>query len=251
MNTDFLESLGLTLSQAKAYVVLIEKGELSPPEVAQATGESRTNSYMVLDKLSELGLIERLETAKRVTYRANNPIALEKLTTERRKSLVEAENRVKSLMPQLLSYFYSFTEKPGVRLLQGIDGLKEIYKDTLQTKKDIYFVRTPKEVETLGADYFERYKQKRADLGIVTYAYTQDTPHSREQSVKDRQFNMQRTWLCQQDYTAPVEINVYGDKTAFLAFGDEVMGVIVQSPAVAEAMRQLLGLVSHSADRAQ
>ena len=45
---------------------------------------------------------------------------------------------VKQSMPQMLSYFYSFTEKPGIRLLQGEEGLKEIYQDTLRTKKDIF-----------------------------------------------------------------------------------------------------------------
>ena len=32
-------------------------------------------------------------------------------------------------------------------------------------------------------------------------------------------------------------------KTAFLAFGDEFMGVIIQSPYIAESMRQLLRMI--------
>jgi hypothetical protein len=54
-----------------------------------------------------------------------------------------------------------------------------------------------------------------------------------------------RTWIPSEGYTAPVEIDVYGDKTAFLAFGDEFMGVIVQSPYIAESMRQMMRMIGN------
>lgn len=41
MTPDLLKTIGLTDSQAKTYLLLIEKGELSPPEVSKLSGESR------------------------------------------------------------------------------------------------------------------------------------------------------------------------------------------------------------------
>ena len=240
MNEELLKSLGLSASQAKAYIALTQKGELTPPEVASLTGESRTNAYMVLDKLEELRLIEKITNGKRISYQPQNPIALERLAEERRQLFSQTEDRVKQAMPQLLSYFYSFTEKPGIRLLQGVEGLKEIYKDTLRTKEDIYFLRTPVEVKTMGEDFFIRYKKRRVELGITTYAFTQDTPGARRHARTDKANKMIRTWLEPESYTAPVEINVYGDKVALLAYGEDIMGVIIQNPPIAEAMRQVM-----------
>lgn len=243
MNPELLHYLGLSPSQATTYLKLIEKGELTPPAVARLTGESRTNAYMILQRLEELGLVEKIETAKKLKYQPLNPIALERLAEERRAETVEVENKIKHSMPQMLSYYYSFTEKPGIRLLQGPEGLKEIYKDTLRTKKDIYFLRTPSEVKTLGDEYFSRYKQKRAQLGITTHAFTQDTPQARKYATDDKLNKMARIWIKPESYDAPVEINVYGDKVAFLSYGEEIMGVIVQSPSVAESLRQILKLM--------
>lgn len=240
MDVQLLERIGLTKTQAKAYIALIQKGELSPPEVAKQIGESRTNAYMILAKLEELELIEKVQKASKLTYQPLNPIALEKLAETNTHSVVKAEEDIKHSMPQMLSYFYSFTEKPGIRLLQGTDGLKEIYQDTLRAKQDIYFLRSPAEVKSLGGNFFERYKKRRAFLGIKTYAFTHDNPDGRKWSADDEINKMIRTWIKPEDYTAPVEIDVYGDKVAFLAFGEDAMGVIIQSPHIAEAMRQIL-----------
>ncbi|HSX27682.1 MAG TPA: helix-turn-helix domain-containing protein [Patescibacteria group bacterium] len=244
MNPELLQAIGLTKSQALTYLKLIEKGELSPPEVAELTGESRSNSYMILQRLEQLGLVEKLEKSKKLVYQPQNPLALEQLAEQKKQDSMRIENQIKHSMPHMLSYFYSFTEKPGIRLLQGVDGLKEIYTDTLRTKQDIYFLRTPAEVITLGADYFERYKKRRAALGIKTHAFTQESPSARRYAVDDKINKMVRTWLKPEAYDAPVEINVYGDKVAFLAYGEDVMGVIIQNPPIAEAMRQLLNLIS-------
>jgi sugar-specific transcriptional regulator TrmB len=243
MNPQLLEDIGLSKSQAKVYLRLIEKGELTPPEVAKLTGETRSNAYMILQKLEGLGLIEKIEQTKKVAYQPLNPVALEKLVEDRRKESVMTENKIKQAMPQMLSYFYTFTEKPGIRLLQGEEGLKEIYTDTLRSKEDIYFLRTPSEVKVLGDDFFMRYKKKRADLGIKTYAFTKPTAFSRLLAADDKKNNMIRTWIDEDEYDAPVEINVYGDKVAFLAFGEEVMGVIIQNKPIADSMRQLLTML--------
>lgn len=243
MNPQLLQNLGLSPSQATAYLKLIEKGELTPPEVAKVTGESRTNAYMILQKLEDSGLVEKVETAKKLKYQPLNPVALERLAEEKRVETAKIEHQIKQSMPQMLSYFYSFTEKPGIRLLQGVEGIKEIYKDTLRTKKDIYFLRTPAEVKTLGDEYFSKYKQKRAQLGITTYAFTQDSPQARKYAADDGLNKMARSWLKPDAYDAPVEVNVYGDKVAFLAYGEEIMGVIIQSPAIAESIRQIFKLI--------
>jgi sugar-specific transcriptional regulator TrmB len=243
MNPQLLQELGLTKSQAIVYLRLVEKGELSPPTIAKLTGESRSNAYMILQRLEELGLVERLEKTNKISYQPTNPLALERLAEERRKKVTGVEGQIKQAMPQMLSYFYSFTEKPGIRLLQGVEGLKEIYNDTIRTKEDIYFLRTPLEVEVMGREYFYRYKKKRASLGIKTNAYTVDTPRARELSHDDKTNKMVRTWIKQKDYNAPVEINIYGDKVSFLSYGNDIMGVIIQSPSIAESMRQVFKLI--------
>ena len=52
---DIIRKAGLTESQAKGYLALIEHGMLTPTELADHTSESRTNAYMICEKLEKLG----------------------------------------------------------------------------------------------------------------------------------------------------------------------------------------------------
>lgn len=147
-----IRKAGLTESQAHSYLALIEHGQLTPAELAEKTGESRTNGYMICEKLASLGLATKKDDRK-VVYRPTHPSALESLAERRRKVLVRNEQEVKRSLSPLLDMFYAVSETPGTRTLQGVEGIKEVYADTLRTKSDIYLVRTTADTPDLGIDF--------------------------------------------------------------------------------------------------
>ena len=55
-----LESLGLTFIQAKAYLTLIQLGRAKAGEIHKNAGVARQDIYRVLEKLQEIGLIEKV-----------------------------------------------------------------------------------------------------------------------------------------------------------------------------------------------
>lgn len=245
MDTAILRKAGLTESQAKGYLALIEHGELTPTELAEKTGESRTNGYAIADKLTGYGLAIKKE-GKRTTYAAAHPSALETLAEKRRKVLMRNEQEVKANISPLIDLFYTLREEPGARTLQGIDGLKEVYQDTLRKTTDIYLIRTTADVPDLGEAFLDTYRKKRADNGIRTHAITPLTAIAKEhyKTGEDDIMLFERTFIPEATYTAPVEIDIYADKVAFIAFGQTQMATIVQSPSVAEAMKQLFAILT-------
>lgn len=242
---DIIRKAGLTESQARGYLALIEHGALSPAQLAEKTGESRTNAYMICDKLASLGLASKKDV-KKATYSPNHPSALETLAEKRRKALVRNEQEVKNNLSSLIDLFYTTNELPGTRTLQGIEGIKEVYLDTLREKQEIYLLRTTADTPDLGIHYLDNYREQRAGVGIHTYALTPFTPIGlqHKQSGEDDKKLFHRTFLPDHTYTAPVEIDVYGDKVALIAFGDTQMATIIDSPPIAEAMRQVLRLLA-------
>jgi len=245
MEIDILKKAGLTESQAKGYLALIENGELTPNELAQITGETRTNAYAIVDKLVSFGLATKKDSSKAI-YIANHPSTVETLAERRRKALVKNEQEVKRGISPLVDLFYAHNELPGTRVLQGIEGIKEVYADTLRTKKDIYLVRTTADVPDLGLEFLEKYREKRAATGIHTYGITTYTKYGHKASIDgtDEAMLFIRTFIPDNSYTAPVEIDIYGDKVAFISFGETQMATIINSPTIAEAMRQIIKIVS-------
>lgn len=70
VDTAILRKAGLTESQAKGYLALIEHGQLTPVQLAEHTGESRTNGYQVCEKLVSLGLATKKRAQKPSTPRS-------------------------------------------------------------------------------------------------------------------------------------------------------------------------------------
>lgn len=246
MDTAILRKAGLTESQAKGYLALIEHGALSPADLADKIGETRTNGYAIADKLTTLGLATKKDGRKAV-YTPNHPSNVELLAEKRRKVLVKNEQEVKQGISPLIDLFYKFSEEPGTRTLQGIDGIKEVYADTLRAQQTIYLLRTVADIPDLGLEYLDSYRAQRAAAGIHTYALTPDTEIGRRyaKSGEDRRMLFHRTFLPDNSYTAPVEIDIYGDKVALISFGNTQMATIIHSPPIAEAMRQLMKLLAN------
>lgn len=249
MDTTVLKKAGLTESQAKGYLALIEHGSLSPAQLAAHTGETRTNAYAIADKLVTLGLATKKDGSP-AAYTANHPSALESLAERRRKAITQNEQAVKAGLSPLIDLFYAGTEMPGTQTYQGIDGIKSVYADTLKTKQDIYLLRTTADTPDLGLAYLDTYRQRRAQLGIHTYALTPDTKIGRQYAADgtDLAMHFHRTFIKDGSYTAPVEIDVYGSKVALIAFGDTQMATVITSPPIAEAMRQIFQLLAAQLD---
>ena len=246
MDTAILRKAGLTESQAKGYLALIEHGELTPTQLAEYTGESRTNGYMVCEKLEKLGLATRGD-GKKTIYRPTHPSSIESLAERRRKALVRSEQEVKQGISPLIDMFYKYREEPGARTLQGVSGIKEVFADVIRTGQDVYFIRTAVDIQTLTVDFYNVHSRERVASGIATYALTPISESSVRNftSGNDQKNNFHRTFYPEKSYDAPVEIQVYGDKIAMIAYGDTQMATIITSPPLADSMRQIFKMLTY------
>lgn len=242
MNLDTLTNIGLNETQAKAYIVLVKNGSLTPPQAAELLSIKRPNAYAVLDQLVEMGLAKKSDVNKKITYHVENPVALERLAKENRTKAHEHERHVQASMPTLLNYFYTFSAQPGVKFYQGTDGIREIYTDMLRTAKDVYVIRSPHDHDLLSTAYYEEFKTKKARAGIHTYMINPEVNKEVWNEKTDALHKTFRTQVSDQDYDASVEICSYGDKVSIISFGEEVIGMIIHSPQIAYAQKQIFTL---------
>ena len=253
MNLELLQDMGLTPTQAKTYLWLVKAGSLTPPKLASQIGESRTAAYMALARLEEIGLAIRQPGAKKQTYEPASPSALEKFLAQRKQALAAVEMRYREAMPNLLSYYYSYRGKPGVRFFEGSDGLEKVYEDILRTGQPVDVVRTPADQEYFGDvdrpdSMLKRYLDRRAAIGITSHMLAPALPGPMAWAKRnDARLKRTVTWMPKSAYTAPVEISIYGSKVSFISFGDEAIGTIIESPQIANAMRQLYALAQEGA----
>lgn len=248
-NIEIIKKAGLNDAQAEIYACLLNNGTLTPSELAQNTSQSRENCYAILKKLIDMGLVEQVD-GKKTAYRLLNPSNLEVLVEKRRKIMSRNERIVKDNLSGLLDIFYANNELPGSRTMEGIDGLKDVYNDVIATGKDVYIMRNLADRDFWTNsddrhDFLRKHREKRVAKGIDTYSLTPVNPYSIKAAKNgvDERLHYYRTWIPADAYTAPVEIQVYGNKVALISFGETIMSTIITSPTVAEAMRQIMKIM--------
>ena len=242
MEQDIIKKAGLSEAQAKIYLALLRRGTLTPAEIAKETGETRTNAYAVLSKMEQMNLVKRGDS-KKVSYEAMHPSVLETLAEKRRRAATKNEEALKNNMSKLLDIFYAHSEKPSVKTFVGYDGVKEVYRDVVNVGETVYLVRTTKDKEM--TDFIMKYRSEMGRKGVKTLGLMPDTKEGRMHTADgvDKSTLMDRVVMPKDDYTAPVTMMVYGNKVALVAYGETEMSTIITSPAIAEALRQMVTML--------
>jgi len=256
MDIQTLEDIGLTNAQALAYKTLVEKGLQSAPALAVSIGESRTNGYKVLDKLVELGLAVKESVGGKFKYSATSPAALEQFVKQQADAVQQKQRRLNSELPRLLDYYFAHSERPSIRYFEGRDGIVSIYKDQITTKDELYYVRTMADLAYLGFDELHHLRNLYPKFGIRRNVIIQDsdpgTVRAQDRvpvSTSDEYMLINRTWIHESDYTAPVEWAAYGNKVSIISYGEEAMGMVIESAPIADAFRQLFRLLDEGLKR--
>lgn len=88
-----LQALGFTEYEARAYLALVDSGELNGYELAKGSGIPRANIYAVAEKLIQRGAAQRLSTADGKRYTAIQPNELLRaIETRQKRSLTAARD---------------------------------------------------------------------------------------------------------------------------------------------------------------
>ncbi len=239
MDTQSLVATGLQPAQAKAYALLLETGGISPPQAAVKLNLSRTNAYKLLDKLVEIGLANKVESHKKFVYKPSNPLALTQMVSDARNQITYQEEAVKKIMSSLLTQYHEKNEQPSTRVVTGRDAVVSAFKNQINLRQPIHFIRTRADIASLGFDTMHELRVAPQHYGQKRFGITPDPLHGPVNPDNDTRSNLTRTWVKQEDYTAPVEWSVSGSMLLIVLFGSEPHAVVITNPIVADAFRQL------------
>lgn len=239
-----LSAAGLTPTEAKCYAALLEKREWKPADLAKSVNETRTNCYKILDNLVELGLAERFDKDKKLHYRAMSPMRLIELSRSRRSEFEASEKVLELQAANFFSEYIKNHDQPGVRFVEGQSGIKEIFQEIAKASEPVRFIHTKKGIDFYGFDTMHNLRMLAVAAGVRRKALTVDDPVApKDYQHTDPEVLLERTWLKQNDYTAPVEWGVFDDTLYVISYGSEAMGMIVQSKQIAESFKQIFDLL--------
>jgi sugar-specific transcriptional regulator TrmB len=240
MSLPFLQSFGLTQNESDLYELLLRLGEAPIATILKEATMKRPTVYKSLYSLEKKGLVTKQDIKKKIHFKPEPPTKLFSLAEDQYQSLERAKDDLQAVLPHLTSTYITAVEKPIVTTFEGVEGLKQIYEDTIRVGKPIYALLQTAEVEpTLFQWLTQVYTKKRVKAGIHAQVVVASGKWSEYYQSKDTT-EIRSTILVPNDrFPLQHEINIYGDKVAFMNYkkGEALIGIVIHHPLIAQTAK--------------
>lgn len=154
-----LEAIGLNKNEILVYLDLLRQGKSSATDISNRTKIHRSNTYDVLDKLAEKGIVQQtIENEKKFFY----PIDPKDLLN----IIKQQETAVKRIIPKLEDIQNIPREEIKVTVSEGLTSIKNASIKQLECGKEILsYGASSKDVDVLGG-YIKDFHNQRIQKGI-------------------------------------------------------------------------------------
>lgn len=238
MEKEILAQAGLSETQATIYLYLIKNGQKTASEVTKGVGGNRTTIYSALEKLEKLGVITKKDRGKISAYSPNHPSILEDLAEKRLRIVARQARNLEGSLPSLINYYNEYQDTPGVVSFYGKEGVKMIWDKIIAENQPLFFVRSKYDSMTTNKAALNEFKERRVEAGIKAENITSSVFASLS-NKEAPEWLLERTLLPSDEYDSPVEIDIFGNNVAFINYEKGGMSTLIESPEIAEAMRQM------------
>lgn len=227
---NILEKFGFSQNESKIYLASLEMGIASAQNIAEKAGLKRTTAYSVLTYLVNRGIVAKTIIKNKTRFVAESPDKLLNLVND-------VQTSITKVLPQLEAIYNKNEVKPKITFFEGENAIHNVYEDTLkENPEEILEWNTNKFFERFPKDY--NYIKKRVELGIQARRIAGegslwDTTHK----FLDKKELSETIIVNKELFDPQIEINIYNNKVAFMNYAEN-MSVVIESKAIAEAMRQ-------------
>jgi sugar-specific transcriptional regulator TrmB len=228
-----IEQLGYSPHETSVYLAALELGGSSATEIAEKAKIPRTTVNLVIRELQKKGLMNAYLKRRRRIWAAENP---ERLMI----ALKEREAALKIVLPELQSLRHDTGVKPTVRTYSGVEEIKQIMADVLETKHHISAILSwDPWVEALGKGWVDNFTEMRYRRFLKIRLLTPRTKLS--VALKQRDGSELRDT---QFLPASVAINnsnyIYGNKVAIISMHTKrPVGILIEDEDIHDTMLAL------------
>jgi HTH-type transcriptional regulator, sugar sensing transcriptional regulator len=250
MSLAFLHEIGISETEAKLYELLLKLGEVPITTLIRESKMKRPTVYKAVHSLTSKGLVKQQDIRKKLHVRPESPSKLQELAETKYKKIEQTKASLTALLPGLSLTYAHTSEKPVVRIYEGLEGLKEIYNGLLTDAKPISALVQPSTVDPELYNWLTtQFVRKRVKAKIHVKAIVASSTKSRDYVEKSPQeFRIARQ-VDASKFPFQHEIDIYGDKVAIIHYkkDEPLVGIVIHNQNVATTMQAWFDLAWESA----
>jgi len=242
MITNTLKNIGLKRDEIETYLMLLKLNSQPASIIARNLNKKRTTIRGHLEKLKSLGLARMYWKGKTQYFTPEKPEdCIENLKAKKRVKIQELDENIKSfksIIPELLSFTRTDQIIPKITYYEGIEDLKNMYKDSLTSQTEILCLSSIEDLlELFGQKYDNWYVNKRVKNKIPVRYIAKSTKTEKLEAKKDKLLLRKSRHISPKIFDISNEINIYNGKVSIITLKNEKIGVIIQSQEIYNTMK--------------
>jgi len=234
MDTSALEGIGLTKSEIKVYLSLLDLGASSTGPLVTHSRTADSKIYGVLEKLMHKGLASSFVDGGVRRYKAASPKMILEYLDEKKRRVEQEEAAISKMLPSLLMMESQRAEEKEASIFTGPRGIKTGFSDivsTLGKGEEVHIMG----IYRFGAPFLravQNFHKNRAAKGIR--AKILFNRGAKETAALLGQYRSIEARFMPNDMFTPAIFLVYRDKV-IISLGDEFTMFMIRSASAAKA----------------
>lgn len=225
MDIKILQEIGLSATETKVYLALLELGSGLAGKITKKSEVNRTNVYDALERLIEKGLVSYVISSNRKVFEPVNPERLKDILTEK-------QEKLDSIMNELSSKYKANNTEEEATIFKGKKGIKSIFEDVLKEEKDLFAYGTESHFADMFPAYQKYWNKRRVKSKIrLKMIYNKKV---KERKIEEHLKLLEMRFLPKQ-YDFPSTIIIYGDKVVTIVWSELPFGFMIKSKEIAKS----------------
>ncbi|OGY48258.1 MAG: hypothetical protein A3D39_00135 [Candidatus Buchananbacteria bacterium RIFCSPHIGHO2_02_FULL_39_17] len=251
MYEELLQDLGLTKSEIAVYFALLDLGSSSTGHIIKKAGIAAGKIYLILNKLTQKGLVTYAISSGTKYYQAKDPQRLVDYVNEKEQELSHKKKELTKILPLLKSQYSEPNYRTSAEIYEGFNGFKTLYEWILQElhrKDTIEVLGVPKAANDIFEGYILDWNSRRIEHGInMRIIYNHD---NREYGKLREKMKLTQVRYIKQEFETPAWIIIFKDyvTTINIQSGSPTC-FLIKNKDVAQSYKKYFDLIWKTAEK--
>ncbi|MBT5022357.1 hypothetical protein HOK51_02665 [Candidatus Woesearchaeota archaeon] len=245
------EDLGLSKNESIVYDALLNFDLSSAKPIIEKSGLHRQLVYDALDSLITKGLVSYVIQAKRKYFKAASPRNFMTLFENKQAELTEQKNAFKEILPDLIKRQKNVQMKQDATLFYGVKGIKSLFDDMLDEKKEILTIGAS-DVTAEAFAYHLKFNLPKFHKIRINKKIKLQILFSTELKKRASEFNnlpFSSARVLPPEFSSNSSTNIYGNKISIILWGSQPFGILINSKEISDSKRKHFKLLWSMAKR--
>lgn len=236
METSALKNLGLTGTEIKVFLALLELENATAGSIIESSGLQNAVVHRAINSLKDKEFVTYIFEGKRKHYQT---IAPRKLLDY----MEEKKSELKKIIPELEAKSRLAGKKPKASMFQGMKGVRELINSIIEGNAKEYFSYggSKKSNEALGDYFWEGFHRRRIEKKIkAKLLFHLSLKKWGKQLKKLKNTEIRYT---EQEFEELTETIICGSKVGIILYLEKPYGFVIEEQGAAASYKRFFSLL--------